>query len=78
MITDNDKTKQELHNMINAIDAIIDMLTPEQLSVLRDILDRSYPKKVSKRSEKNDNSLDISKFEVVTPTNLDEIYTIRK
>lgn len=78
MITDNDKTKQELHNMINAIDAIIDMLTPEQLSVLRDILDRSYPKKVSKRSEKNDNSLDISKFEVVTPNNLDEIYTIRK
>lgn len=78
MITDNAKTKQELHNMINAIDAIIDMLTPEQLSVLRDILDRSYPKKVSKRSEKNDNSLDISKFEVVTPNNLDEIYTIRK
>ena len=78
MITDNAKTKQELHNMINAIDAIIDMLTPEQLSVMRDILDRSYPKKVSKRSEKNDNSLDISKFEVVTPNNLDEIYTIRK
>lgn len=78
MITDNAKTKQELHNMINAIDAIIDMLTPEQLSVLRDILDRSYPKKLSKRSEKNDNSLDISKFEVVTPNNLDEIYTIRK
>lgn len=76
MITDNDKTKQELHNMINAIDAIIDMLTPEQLSVLRDILDQSYPKKVSKRSEKSD--LDISKFEVVTPNNLDEIYTIRK
>lgn len=76
MITDNDKTKQELHNMINAIDAIIDMLTPEQLSVLRDILDRSYPKKVSKRSEKSD--LDISKFEVVTPNNLDEIYTIRQ
>lgn len=78
MITDNAKTKQELHNMINAIDAIIDMLTPEQLSVLRDILDRSYPKKLSKKSEKNDNSLDISKFEVVTPNNLDEIYTIRK
>lgn len=78
MITDNDKAKQELHNMINAIDTIIDMLTPEQLSVLRDILDRSYPKKVLKRSEKSDNSLDISKFEVVTPTNLDEIYTIRK
>lgn len=78
MITDNDKAKQELHNMINAIDTIIDMLTPEQLSVLRDILDRSYPKKESKRSEKSDNSLDISKFEVVTPTNLDEIYTIRK
>lgn len=77
MITDNDKAKQELHNMINAIDTIIDMLTPEQLSVLRDILDRSYPKKESKRSEKSD-SLDISKFEVVTPTNLDEIYTIRK
>lgn len=77
MITDNDKAKQELHNMINAIDTIIDMLTPEQLSVLRDILDRSYPKKVSKRSEKS-NCLDTSKFEVVTPTNLDEIYTIRK